>query len=125
MTDRERLIELLKEEKCFARYMTDDERREILADYLLSNGVVVLPCKVEDIIDKIISHNEDIALWHKTEERNSKLLWRGMAHEIPDEHKTSLFKRIFGTVPETIAEADTVNILVETERALEGAGLNE
>lgn len=46
MTDREQLINLLEQEKAFSRYITDDERREQLADYLLENGVIVSPCKV-------------------------------------------------------------------------------
>lgn len=45
MNQKEKLIELLEEENAFSRYITDDERRELLADYLLSNGVIVLPCK--------------------------------------------------------------------------------
>ena len=45
MNQKEKLIELLEEENAFSRYMTDDERRERLADYLLANGVIVLPCK--------------------------------------------------------------------------------
>lgn len=52
MTDRERLINLLEQEKAFSRYITDDERREQLADYLLENGVIVLPCKVGDTVYK-------------------------------------------------------------------------
>ena len=47
---RERLIELLEAELGFSRYMTDDERREKLADYLLANNVVVLPCNVNDVL---------------------------------------------------------------------------
>ena len=43
---RERLIELLEAESGFSRYMTDDERRAKLADHLLSEGVIVPPCKV-------------------------------------------------------------------------------
>ncbi len=50
MNDRERLIELLELEKAFSRYLTDDERRGKLADYLLENGVIVLPCKVGDTV---------------------------------------------------------------------------
>jgi len=47
MTDKERLIELLEQEKAFSRCMTDDERRERLADFLLENGVIVLPVPVD------------------------------------------------------------------------------
>ncbi len=56
MTDKERLIELLEQEKAFPRRLTDDERRERLADYLLENGVVLLPvpvgspCKILKVI---------------------------------------------------------------------------
>ena len=48
MTDRERLIELMIEAK-----RTDPETgsfTDYLADYLLENGVIVLPCKVGDIL---------------------------------------------------------------------------
>ena len=48
MTDRERLIELMIEAK-----RTDPETgsfTDYLADYLLENGVIVLPCKVGDTL---------------------------------------------------------------------------
>lgn len=45
---RERLIELLEAEKGFSRYMTDDERRAKLADYLLAEGVIVPKVKIGD-----------------------------------------------------------------------------
>lgn len=47
---RERLVELLEAECGFSRYMTDDERREKLADYLMSNNVVVLPWEKGDTL---------------------------------------------------------------------------
>lgn len=48
MTQRERLIELLKSEKCpyNSGLFTDDD----VADYLLANGVIVAPCKVGDMV---------------------------------------------------------------------------
>ena len=48
MTDRERLIDLIIEAK-----RTDPETgsfTEYLADYLISNGVIVPPCKVGDTV---------------------------------------------------------------------------
>lgn len=48
MTDRERLIDLMIEAK-----RTDPETgsfTDYLADYLLENGVIVLPCKVGDTV---------------------------------------------------------------------------
>lgn len=52
---RDRLIELLEAECGFSRYMTDDERRAKLADYLLANGVIVPPCKVGDTVYRLNS----------------------------------------------------------------------
>ena len=46
MNERERLIELLEEENAFSRYITADERREMLADHLLANGVIVPPVEL-------------------------------------------------------------------------------
>lgn len=48
MTDRERLIDLIIEAK-----RTDPETgsfTEYLADYLISNGIIVLPCNVGDTV---------------------------------------------------------------------------
>lgn len=46
MTERERLIGLLNQN----RGCVEEQRTEELADYLLKNGVVVLPCKKNDIV---------------------------------------------------------------------------
>ena len=51
---KKRLIELLEEEKAFSRYMTDDERRAAVADFLLENGVLVPPCKVGDTVYAVL-----------------------------------------------------------------------
>ena len=71
--------------------------------------------KVIDIIDNIISHNEIIALW--VEEKDTihyhRLVWKGMAHQLPDNMKNLKFCKIFGCIPEDIMEADTINIEVE------------
>ena len=72
------------------------------------------PCKVKDIIDTIISHNEVVALWiEETDMRYDKRIWRGMAWEIPKQYMDCKFEKIFGTVPRSIVEADTVNIRIE------------
>ena len=44
MTDRDRLIELLREPKKI------DEGVEALSDYLLANGVIVPPCEIDDTL---------------------------------------------------------------------------
>ncbi len=56
MNDREKLIELL-DEKCYDEWYGNDE----IADHLLANGVIVLPCKVGDTVweiyeGEILSH---------------------------------------------------------------------
>ena len=62
MTDRERLVELLKNKlNCIGRLDVKCEEcaidkrctTYILADYLLENGVIVPPCKIGDNIYKI------------------------------------------------------------------------
>ena len=47
MTERERLIEMLNE---WGNKENDGVRAESIADYLLANGVVVLPCRVGDTV---------------------------------------------------------------------------
>ena len=49
MTDRERLIDLIREAKKHTKNANSDlERNMIFAEYLLEHGVVLLPCKVGD-----------------------------------------------------------------------------
>ena len=49
MTDRERLIDLIREAKKHTKNANSDlERNMIFADYFLEHGVIVLPCKVGD-----------------------------------------------------------------------------
>ena len=133
MTDRDRLIELFEEiEKDPAitcpHYKTDKtcdtckytinnfmcNHTERTVDYLLANGVIVPPCKAGDLPDKLFSHNSIIAIWVEIpKEHCSQRLWRGMAWDIPEKYKEMPFKRIFGSIPESIYEADTINILVD------------
>lgn len=63
---RDRLIELIKQAKKQTKKANCDiERNMIFADYLLANGVIVLPCKVGDIVWKIedVWHLDDKATW--------------------------------------------------------------
>ena len=79
------------------------------------NRFVELPCKVKDLKDTIISHNEVVGIWERRKNKEGRyhaLLWKGMAWDIPEEYLDRTFLKIFGTVPESIAEADTVNISV-------------
>lgn len=79
------------------------------------NSFVELPYKVKNLIDTIICHNEIVGIWERRknkEGRYSVLLWRGMAWDIPEKYLDRTFLKIFGTVPKSITEADTVNIAV-------------
>ena len=55
MTDRDRLIELIKKGVDISRNVTGLFSWGDVADYLLANGVIVPPCKVGDILFCIIS----------------------------------------------------------------------
>ena len=71
--------------------------------------------KVRDIIGPIISHNEIVSIWEVVNSEDGcyhQQLWHGMAHQIPTEYLVKPFSRIFGTIPETISKADTINIEV-------------
>jgi hypothetical protein len=71
MTDRKRLIELIKESRCVDTwdYYTDDFKEpnpiETLADYLLKNGVIVPSCAVGDAIFRI--GNKEVYDWWEIE----------------------------------------------------------
>ena len=93
------------------------------------NRFVELPCKVGNLIDIIIGHNEIVGIWEQIKDKEGRyhiLLWRGMAWDIPEEYLDRTFLKIFGTISEKTSESDTVNIAVtpilisaeEAERAL-------
>lgn len=46
MNERERLVELLKDNQGDSTYYMTDEAVQSVSDVLLENGVVVLPCKI-------------------------------------------------------------------------------
>ena len=49
MSDRERLIDLIREAKKYTKNANSDlERNMIFAEYLLEHGVIIPPCKVGD-----------------------------------------------------------------------------
>ena len=62
MTERERLIEMLNE---WGNKENDGVRAESIADYLLKNGVIALPCKVGDIM-YYIGKSTDLSALHNT-----------------------------------------------------------
>ena len=54
MSDRERLIDLIREAKKYTKNANSDlERNMIFAEYLLEHGVIIPPCKVGDRVYSI------------------------------------------------------------------------
>lgn len=108
--------------KCVAYYDIIDK----LAEYedAEEQGLLLrLPCRLGDIIDRIISHNETVTLMFETEVssfRGLQHFWHGAAWNIPKEYLELPFVKIHGVVPDKITEADTIWIEVrkEAEQAL-------
>lgn len=71
--------------------------------------------KLKNAVDKLFSHNETIALWYETDKGFKVLLWRGDAWGLPKKHEKLRIARFFGTIPQTINYADTINILIKSK----------
>ena len=82
-----------------------------------------LPCKVGDVVDKLFSHNEIISLWVEVKEEIifKRLIWNGMAWNIPENLKQCNFEKIFGTIPQQITQADVINIVITSSKEVEEA----
>lgn len=96
----------------------EDKPVDVLIDYIdSSRSFSIKPVlKVKDCLDYIFSHNELVAIWTMAEDEDhitcKQMLWSGMAHSIPVDYLDKTFIRIFGTIPEEIYQADTINILI-------------
>ena len=129
MIDEKKLIEILEDWKFKNEEKGYDTAKDLIQEmlYIVNEQPKTdwIPYEVKDIIDTIISHNEIVALWVKEETedvRYDKRIWRGMAWEIPKQYMDCKFEKIFGTVPESIVEADTVNIRIETPQPYKKEG---
>jgi len=114
MTERERLIELIKNARIKEVYKTNDgetvtsiDRRiidwseiSILADYLLANGVIVPPCKVGDEINGEIVCEILYSETLGTERNNPRNRWVYTCDKADTE------KRIYSTHPMTWEKAE-------------------
>ena len=118
----------LKEENKRFKFSNSILEKELQEYRQLEEQGLLLKLKqvsVNDVVDKLFSHNEIISLWRKVKDEVSyhKRIWYGMAWDIPEELKNCKFVKIFGTIPESIDHADIINIEValseEAEKALE------
>lgn len=97
MTERERLVELLKKADDFT-YSLENE----LADYLLANGVVVLPCKIGDTVYEAEKYCDNGAVCLRCYEKDgckNCLYWNEIIIERPfciDDY-FNFGKTVFGT----------------------------
>ena len=77
---------------------------------------------IGDLIDVIFSHNEiiELCMYRREEEKPyleySETIWRGHAHELPEEYKYYSFLRIFGCIGESIVKSDTIYIECDIPR---------
>jgi hypothetical protein len=73
MTNREKLIELMKNAPLLNVLYGGEEEWEIAADYLLENGVICPPCKVGDTVYEIrtISEYGDYRVYSKRNLRDA------------------------------------------------------
>lgn len=68
--------------------------------------------KISDAINNIFSHNEMVAIWEYVSGSEDKLVWRGMAWDLPERYKDIEQWQIFGNSTENIWKADTINIRI-------------
>lgn len=64
MNERERLVEILKDNQGDSTYYMTDEAVQSVSDVLLANGVIVLPCKVGDTVYEICERRRS-GKWQK------------------------------------------------------------
>lgn len=96
MTERERLIELLKaaDEDSARRCITDyNEAIADNADYILANGVIVPPCKVGSTIYMLVTKRPRVYCEPYTMIQKSKVTFGNLERVIRDFGKTVFFTR--------------------------------
>lgn len=118
----------LKEENKRFKFSNSMLEKELQEYRQLEKQGLLLKLKqvsVNDVVDKLFSHNEIISLWREAKENGvscHKRIWYGMAWDIPEELKNCKFVKIFGTIPQSIVHADIINIEIalsaEAEKAL-------
>lgn len=68
--------------------------------------------KIKRAAGRLFSHNETIALWVSTNHQSKVLFWSGSAWKLPKEYEKLRIERVFGTIPQSILTADTINLLI-------------
>ena len=71
--------------------------------------------KLKNAVGKLYCHNEIVALWFETDQGFKTLMWRGEVWRIPEKFEKLRIARFFGTIPQSILEADTINILIKSK----------
>ena len=79
-------------------------------------SLVSWPCTVEVAMGTFFSHNEIIGLWIQMSDEEGQFLYHyriyhGEAWRLPKHYQSTLLcNKFFGTIPEKITDADTINI---------------
>ena len=85
MTDRDRLIELIKGAKKNTKGANSDLEREMLfVDYLLSSGVIVPPCPIGTKIYMLVTKRPKLNFPEFTFIKDSKLTFHNIERVIKD-----------------------------------------
>lgn len=61
----------------------------------------------------LVSHNDTICIWKPIDSTADEALWRGPFWQCPQKYLDTQLDRIFGCIPESIVEADTINIRIK------------
>lgn len=65
------------------------------------------------ILLNIVSHNETICIWAPVDSHSDMTLWHGPFWQCPQKYLDIELDKIFGCIPESIVEADTINIRIK------------
>ena len=60
----------------------------------------------------LVSQNDIICIWKPIDSTADEALWRGPFWQCPQKYLDTQLDKIFGCIPESIVEADTINIRI-------------
>lgn len=74
---------------------------------------------VKELMGSLVDTNEVVALWGQFSNNDfydniytTARMWKGMGHQIPDNFMSWNVVGIKGFIPESLIEADTINIVI-------------
>ena len=61
----------------------------------------------------LVSSNETVCIWQSEGQFTDSMLWQGPFWQCPQKYLDTQLDKIFGCIPESIMEADTINIRIK------------